>query len=133
MDRRSVLGSALDAYLEQDIHGPFLCGKGLGAYESGEDSIHPPVGEACNRNAGEEYDAEEMAREGVRRWEDGENLEREMENSRWWRDARIAFEEDRRCWARIKESMARGCCRVVVRVEKGAQQWGKVGRRGGRG
>jgi hypothetical protein len=123
MDKSSVLGGALGAYLGHNIDGPFLCGKGVGAYEGGEDFIRPPVEQACN--SGEEYDEEEVAREDVRRWEDEENLEKEMGNSWWWRDAREGFMQDQRMWARIKESMARGCCRIVLRVDEGAQQWGK--------
>jgi len=117
MNKSLVLGRALSSYLEQNIEGPFLSGKGVETYEGGEDFIHPPV-----LKSSKEYDQEAVVKEDLRRWEDFENLEVEMANSWWWKDARDAFVADQKMWARIKESMARGCCRIVVRVEEGRQQ-----------
>jgi hypothetical protein len=129
MDKSSVLGSALGSYLDHAIGGPFLRGQAIGAYESGEDFIHRPrmngrggSGEAVATEI-DTGDEGELVKEDVRRWEDIENLEQEMGNSWWWNACQAKFLEDRNTWARIKDSMSRGCCRVVLRVEEGAQQY----------
>jgi hypothetical protein len=133
MDKSSVLGGALGSYLDHAIAGPFLCGKEMGAYEAGEDFITRPQtaaggggGEAVTTEIDPD-DEDALIQEDVRRWEDIENLEQEMGNSWWWNECQVKFLEDRRTWGRIKESMARGCCRVVLRVEEGTQHARKRG------
>lgn len=131
MDKSSVLGSALGSYLDHAIGGPFLRASGMGAYEASEDFINRPRTSGRSADKGEVNvmteidpdDEDELAREDVRRWEDIENLEQEMGNSWWWNECQVKFLEDRRTWQRIKDSMSRGCCRVVLRVEEGAQQY----------
>jgi hypothetical protein len=127
MDKSSVLGSALGSYLDHAVGGPFLRGSGMGAYEAGEDFITRP--RTAAGGGGEAVTAEidpddegALVGEVVRRWEDVENLEQEMDNSWWWNECQAKFLEDRKTWVRIKESMAKGCCRVVLRVQEGAQQ-----------
>jgi len=128
MDKSSVLGGALGSFLDHAIGGPFLCGSGMGTYKAGEDFITRPrtaAGDGGGEAVTAEMDPDDedaLARKDVRRWKDVENLEQEMDNSRWWNECQDKFLEDRRTWARIKESMARGCCRVVLRVEEGGQQ-----------
>jgi hypothetical protein len=66
-----------------------------------------------------------------------------MATNKWWHDARHGFADDAKAWKRIREAMARGCCRIVARevtdpecdamgrvVERGAQGDGGPVRRG---
>jgi hypothetical protein len=115
MSKTAALGT-LGTYLEQSTGGPFLCAKGQRGYEPGYDMIDQLQRDV--ESGADEMDEDELIRRDLARWGDRENMGREMANSRWWHEARTRFGDDKRKWEAIRESMARGCCRVVLRVDE---------------
>lgn len=120
MNKSLALG-VLGTHLERAIDGPFLSAKGAPGYEPGYDMINKPRGYGVDEN-GEEEDEDVLIERDLERWEDRENMDREMTNSKWWQEVGKMFERDRNTWVRIRDCMGRGRCRVVLRVDESLEQ-----------
>ena len=76
----------------EDLRGEFLSARGMRAYNATTDITQtlesPPEAE----------------------------LEIELSRNKWWHEARREFAADAKAWRRVRDAMARGCCRIVARA-----------------
>jgi hypothetical protein len=118
MDKASVLGP-VGTQLQKDIGAPFLCAQGLDKYNSRGDDKDTPGSPLPEGKHGKRDDAtaiQARVDEDIKKWENRDIKDLAM--SRWWSDVEAIAYEDAHRWSRIKEAMARGCCRVVARFDR---------------
>lgn len=118
MDKASVLGP-VGTQLQKDIGAPFLCAQGLDRYNSLGDDKDTPGSPVPEGKRGKRHDAgaiQACLEEDIRKWENSDV--KDLAKSRWWNNVEAIASDDADRWSRIKEVMARGCCRVVARFDK---------------
>jgi hypothetical protein len=118
----------------EELRSKFLGVRGVRAYDPAADTIVSPVhespvsptaSECVNPKDDPEYCEEDskglkalIAQERKAHEEKEKHLaelQLAMARNKWWHEVRDGFAADAKAWQRIREAMARGCCRVVAR------------------
>lgn len=119
MDKASVLGT-VGVQLQKDVGAPFLCAHGLDRYNPQGDDKDTPGSRLPDGKQDKSVDAaaaiQARVDEDVKKWENRDVNDLAM--SKWWQDVEAIASDDAYRWGRIKEAMARGCCRVVARFDQ---------------